>query len=150
MVDVSIQLFLRVRGGRKHVYARTYARVFALPTPIDDHERTNAPTPSFLARPLFRLSLGATHFFYQLVPPLEDRTRVTWRNFPYTIAFLVPMLFMAYLARRPGTKLIRMLMLPSAIAVTLRSTYGYVWVGRGFHVYNWGEGEVFLKNFLVA
>ncbi|KAL5482362.1 hypothetical protein ACEPAI_8956 [Sanghuangporus weigelae] len=52
---------------------------------------------------------------------------------------------MAYLrlARRPDTQLIRLLILPSAIAVTLHSCYGYVWVGKGgggLHVYNWGEG----------
>ncbi|KAL5492758.1 hypothetical protein ACEPAI_4205 [Sanghuangporus weigelae] len=49
---------------------------------------------------------------------------------------------MAYLARRPDTQLIRLLMLPSTIAVTLHSCYGYVWVGRGLHVYNWGEALV--------
>ncbi|EJC98436.1 uncharacterized protein FOMMEDRAFT_23682 [Fomitiporia mediterranea MF3/22] len=49
---------------------------------------------------------------------------------------------MAYLARRPDTHLIRVLMLPSTVAVTLHSCFGYVWVGRGRNVYNWGEALV--------
>lgn len=85
--------------------------------------------------------LGAEQFLRLLVPKLDDRVPITPSTFPYTISFLPPVLFMAYLARRPETYLMRLLLLPTVITITLYSCFGYVWTGPGMHVYNWGEGN---------
>ncbi|KAI5121341.1 hypothetical protein M0805_000649 [Coniferiporia weirii] len=47
---------------------------------------------------------------------------------------------MAYLARRPDTHIIRLLLLPATLSAVLHSCLGYVWTGEGMNVYNWGEG----------
>ncbi|KAH8109797.1 hypothetical protein DFH11DRAFT_1810858 [Phellopilus nigrolimitatus] len=48
---------------------------------------------------------------------------------------------MAYLARRPDTHTIRLLMLPAVIMSAIHSCFGYMWTGHGMNVFNWGEGE---------
>lgn len=52
-----------------------------------------------------------------------------------------PFLFMAYLARRPNTYLIRLLLLPAVITATLSAAYGYAWTIPELNVYNWGQCE---------
>lgn len=81
--------------------------------------------------------------FYRLViPAFEDRTPITPSTFLYTLAYVLPLTFLAFLARRPHTRTIRILLVPSVICITLHSCLGYKWTGRGMHVYNWGEGEL--------
>lgn len=89
---------------------------------------------------LDEMALGAEQFVQLIVPKLEDRTPITWTTFPFTILFLGPVLFMSFLARRPDTHLMRLLLLPTVITLTIHSCFGYVWTGSGMHVYNWGEG----------
>jgi hypothetical protein len=54
---------------------------------------------------------------------------------------------MAYLARRPDTQLIRLLLLPSALCGILASAYRYVWTIPELNVYNWGQSE---QSFAIA
>lgn len=64
--------------------------------------------------------------FEELVPPLERRQPLTLAFAP--IAYLDPILpfcFLAYLARRADTHLIRLLVLPAVITITVYFTYQY-------------------------
>ncbi|THG92839.1 hypothetical protein EW145_g8567, partial [Phellinidium pouzarii] len=108
---------------------------------------------STLAMPksaLDEMTKGEICFFRLLVPELENRIPITWTTFPYTIAFIVPLVFMAYLSRRPNTHVIRLLLLPAVLSITLHSCLGYLWTGQGMNVYNWGEGLVCLTSIAKA
>ncbi|VDB91438.1 unnamed protein product [Peniophora sp. CBMAI 1063] len=73
-----------------------------------------------------------------LVPYPEDRIPLTLANAPYTTIQFIPFLTMAYLARRPNTYILRLLLLPILIVTALRAAFGYVWTDPRLNVYNWG------------
>lgn len=64
---------------------------------------------------------------------------MSWRTAPYAVISFVPFIFMSYLARRPDTYLIRLLLLPVVIASTLRYAFGFAWTIPELNVYNWGQ-----------
>ncbi|TDL23297.1 hypothetical protein BD410DRAFT_747373 [Rickenella mellea] len=82
--------------------------------------------------------------FRAVIPEPTKRIPITWRNYPNTLAFLIPLIFMAYLVRRPNTYLIRLFLLPTLIAMTLYACFGYMWTRPSFNVYNWAQGLVAL------
>ena len=64
--------------------------------------------------------------YEELVPPPERREPLTLASVPVALLGpLLPLLFLAYLARRADTHLVRLLVLPVAIACALYSTYHY-------------------------
>jgi len=71
------------------------------------------------------LYFAAYRAFRQFIPAPRDREHLTWSNVPNAFIYLAPYLFMAYLARRADTHLIRLLFLPTDIATTLRCTFVY-------------------------
>ena len=80
--------------------------------------------------------------FREFVPRTEDREELTWRNVPQAMLFLVPYLFMAYLVRRRDTHLMRVLLLPTLIAMTARCTFRYQWKDPRFRWYEWDRGDI--------
>ncbi|KAI0781161.1 membrane bound O-acyl transferase family-domain-containing protein [Trametes elegans] len=59
--------------------------------------------------------------WHELVPPYDKREPLTW----HCALYLPLYFFMGYLVRRPHTHLIRVLLLPVVVYMTLRCTYGY-------------------------
>ena len=74
-----------------------------------------------LARLCFR------HAFRKLGLLSEDRPVMSLEKMPYAMTFFVPYFIMAYLARRDGTYLMRLLLLPVVVAMTLHCAFGYKW-----------------------
>ncbi|KAH9854073.1 hypothetical protein C2E23DRAFT_753776 [Lenzites betulinus] len=63
--------------------------------------------------------------YRQFVPPLEDREQLTWSSYLQAHLYLIPYLFLAYLVRRQGTRLIRLMLLPTVVPMALRCMYRY-------------------------
>jgi hypothetical protein len=90
---------------------------------------------------LSRLMIGVHQAVRTIIPDLQDRIPVTWHTAPYQVAYYIPFVFMAYLARRPDTHLIRLLLLPSVVCGLLASAHRYVWIIPGLNTYNWSQSE---------
>ncbi|KXN88083.1 hypothetical protein AN958_07542 [Leucoagaricus sp. SymC.cos] len=83
--------------------------------------------------------IGAQLAFRTLIPPAEERVPLTWNNGIIPLLCYVPLVFMAYLARRPDTYPIRLLLLPSTISAVLFAAYHFTWTEPILNVYNWGQ-----------
>ena len=51
----------------------------------------------------------------------------------------LPFIFLAFLARRQDTYLIRLLLLPTVITLILVAAYRFTWTQPELNVYNWGQ-----------
>lgn len=58
------------------------------------------------------------------MPLPQDREQWSWSNIHWTFIPFLPLLFMAYLARRRDTFAIRLLLLPMAICLPVHFAYG--------------------------
>ncbi|KAJ4482026.1 hypothetical protein J3R30DRAFT_3455944 [Lentinula aciculospora] len=83
---------------------------------------------------------GIHDFFRLLIPEPQNRIPITPGVIPYSLSWTIPFFFLAYLARRPETYFIRLLLLPTVIATTLASAFRYHWTIPALNVYNWGQG----------
>ncbi|KIP09389.1 hypothetical protein PHLGIDRAFT_22992 [Phlebiopsis gigantea 11061_1 CR5-6] len=72
-----------------------------------------------------------------LVPDPQLRQPLTWSNVPSAFAYQVPHFFMAYLARRRDTQPIRLLLLPTVLAMAIRGTYYYDWFEPKYYFFTW-------------
>ncbi|KAI0781096.1 hypothetical protein BD413DRAFT_600538 [Trametes elegans] len=90
----------------------------------------------------------ATTIFREFIPRWEDRVQITWYNAPQAVLHALPYFFMAYLVRRPDTQLMRLLLLPTVIGMTLRCTYGYKFDDPRWFWYEWERG--ILGLFVIA
>ncbi|KAF5385687.1 hypothetical protein D9757_005537 [Collybiopsis confluens] len=86
------------------------------------------------------IAAGFRDYFRLIVPEPQNRVPITPTIFPYTLSYLIPFFFLAYLSRRPDTYLIRLLLLPIVIACALASAFRYCWTIPSLNVYNWGQG----------
>ncbi|OCH95577.1 hypothetical protein OBBRIDRAFT_767390 [Obba rivulosa] len=68
---------------------------------------------------------AAYRAYRQFIPESRDREPLTWHTVPNAFMYMLPYLFLAYLARRANTHPIRLLFLPTVIATTLRCTFQY-------------------------
>ncbi|KAJ7095791.1 hypothetical protein B0H15DRAFT_880455, partial [Mycena belliarum] len=84
------------------------------------------------------ISVGALRAFRALVPEPHRRIPLTWSNAPTLLASFLPFVFLAYLARRPGTYHLRLLLLPTVIAANLTTGFRYMFTIPELSVYNWG------------
>ena len=91
---------------------------------------------------IYRLSYGANKAFRTVVPTEEHRIPLTLQNGIYPVLCYIPFIFLAYLARRPDTYLIRLLWLPTVITALLVSAYRFYWVPPELNVYNWGQRKL--------
>ncbi|KAL6304023.1 hypothetical protein BKA93DRAFT_785789 [Sparassis latifolia] len=87
---------------------------------------------------------GAYRAFQEFVPLSQDRKPLTWSTFPYAFAYFIPFLFMGYLVRRANTHLIRLLLLPTVIGLTLRCSYGYKLMNPVYFILDWARTLVAL------
>ncbi|EGN98307.1 hypothetical protein SERLA73DRAFT_183248 [Serpula lacrymans var. lacrymans S7.3] len=85
------------------------------------------------------LIYSAHDAFRILVPHPHERTPITNKHIPYAIIPFIPFVYMAYLARRPGTYVVRLLLLPLVLVVTLGTSYRFMWTEPRLNVYNWGQ-----------
>ncbi|KAH7096716.1 hypothetical protein BKA62DRAFT_833783 [Auriculariales sp. MPI-PUGE-AT-0066] len=79
-------------------------------------------------------------FHILVVPRAEERTPLTWRNAPILLLPFMPLLAMAYLARRPNTLLLRALCFPLVLMSTTRIFFGYYFTSPGANEINWAMG----------
>jgi len=93
---------------------------------------------------LQQLISTAHHAFRSIIPEPHDREVLTWRAFPLPLYAQLGLLFLAYLSRRPNTRFLRMLVLPTVILSAIGFSFGYVWTEPIFNVYNFiYETQVF-------
>ncbi|KAH9901231.1 hypothetical protein C8Q73DRAFT_723112 [Cubamyces lactineus] len=96
----------------------------------------------------FEISYAATEAFRQFVPHYDEREQLEWSNLPQAILYLIPYFFMAYLVRRQGTYLMRLLLLPTVVAMALRCTFRYKVDDPRMAWYEWDRG--LLAMFVIA
>ncbi|KAF9444336.1 hypothetical protein P691DRAFT_837665 [Macrolepiota fuliginosa MF-IS2] len=82
---------------------------------------------------------GTQLAFRTLIPPAEERIPLTWGNGIIPVLCYVPLIFMAYLARRPNTYPIRVLLVPSTVSGVIFAAYHFTWIQPIFNVFNWGQ-----------
>ncbi|CAL1711196.1 unnamed protein product [Somion occarium] len=95
-----------------------------------------------MARVSFRTELLLTleRAFRELVPEPPKRYPLTWKTAPYAYAYLLPLLFMAYLSQRRDTQIIRLLLLPTCLVMAIRGTYAYDWFEPDYYFFTWLRG----------
>ncbi|KAJ2919179.1 hypothetical protein MD484_g1194, partial [Candolleomyces efflorescens] len=86
-----------------------------------------------------QLFIGAHDAFRVIVPHEQDRIPITRHTYWIPLVCYTPFVFLAFLARRPDTYLIRLLLLPSVICAILVAAYRYTWTQVELNVYNWGQ-----------
>ena len=89
-----------------------------------------------------RLFMALQRASMELVPDPQYREALTWSNVPGAFGYLVPYLFMCYLARRRDTRPIRLLLLPTVLAMTIRGTYYYDWFDPRLFFFTWVRGTL--------
>lgn len=87
-----------------------------------------------------RILLGFQLAFRELIPAPHQRQLLTWKTVPYAFGYLLPLAFLAYLSRRQDTRLIRILLLPTAVVMCLRGTYAYDWFEPDYYFFTWCRG----------
>ncbi|KAF9267368.1 hypothetical protein L218DRAFT_955262 [Marasmius fiardii PR-910] len=77
--------------------------------------------------------------FRAIIP--EPRNRLPWtlNHLPYVAISYVPFLFLAYLARRPDTYILRLLLFPVVALLILAASFRHYWTIPSLNVYNWGQ-----------
>lgn len=75
-----------------------------------------------------RIYIAFYYAFRTLIPLPHHRTPWSPSNAYWTILPLLPLGFMAYLARRRDTFAMRLLLLPSVVFLALRAAYGCVYL----------------------
>ncbi|KAJ6455742.1 hypothetical protein C8R45DRAFT_1035543 [Mycena sanguinolenta] len=83
------------------------------------------------------ISVGTTRAFRALIPKPHERIPLTLSNAHLLLSCFVPFVFLAYLARRPGTYLIRLLFLPTVLVAALTAGFRFRWTIPELNVYNW-------------
>ena len=96
-------------------------------------------TNNFAEYQTYRLTSTAHYAFRSIIPEPQDREVLTWRAFPLPLYTQLGLLFLAYLSRRPNTRFLRMLVLPTVILSAVGFAFGYAWTGPIFNVYNWSQ-----------
>ena len=83
---------------------------------------------------------STAYFTFQcVIPEPHDRLAMTWSALPLILYALLGLLLLACLARKPNTRLLRMLVLPTVILSAFRFSFRYVWTEPILNVYNWGQ-----------
>ncbi|KAL0961365.1 hypothetical protein HGRIS_006321 [Hohenbuehelia grisea] len=77
--------------------------------------------------------------FRAIVPRPEDRIPVTPLTGIHAGLASLPLVLLAYLARRPQTYVLRLLVLPIAVLPLIHVSFGNVWTIPSLNVYNWGQ-----------
>ncbi|KAJ8691742.1 hypothetical protein PTI98_011279 [Pleurotus ostreatus] len=97
---------------------------------------------------LDEISTGGYRAFRALIPEPHDRIPVAPSTIIVAAAASLPFALLAAMSRRPGTYVIRLLLLPSAIVSIVKVAFGYAWMTPMLNVYNWGQ--CLLAEVLIA
>lgn len=100
-----------------------------------------------LSQHLSGVLFASCHAIHILIPKLKDRIPITWKTLPLPFLYHFPFFVLAYLARRPDTYLLRVLLLPTTLCGIVAAAYRFVWTPPELNVYNWGQCE---QNIHVA
>ncbi|KAG6335566.1 hypothetical protein ID866_3529 [Astraeus odoratus] len=86
--------------------------------------------------------------FRTVIPYPEDSIPFTPYCFLYLVVSTFPLVYMAYLARRPNTYLLRLMLLPATVLVLLGTYYRFKLVSTSGAPLNWGLGKpsIFIVN----
>jgi hypothetical protein len=80
------------------------------------------------------------HLAYRtFIPLVEKRRPMTVQNGIIPVLCYVPMILMAYLARRPDTYVLRVSLLPITVSLILFAAYHFTWTQVELNVYNWTQ-----------
>jgi len=91
-----------------------------------DHSESLQSRSSLTDSRYLRIHVAFYYAFRSLVPLPHDRTPWSWSNAYWAALPFIPLIFMAYLARRRDTFTIRLLLLPTSIFLAVRTAYGCV------------------------
>ncbi|KAK7056894.1 hypothetical protein VNI00_002612 [Paramarasmius palmivorus] len=80
-----------------------------------------------------------TRFFRTIIPEPQNREPLTFAHLPYFAVGYIPFFCLAYLARRPNTHTLRLLLLPIVVLSNLTIAFRYYWTIPSLNVYNWGQ-----------
>ncbi|KAI0070015.1 hypothetical protein K474DRAFT_1713707 [Panus rudis PR-1116 ss-1] len=86
------------------------------------------------------LKLAFQRALQEIIPDPPNRIPLTWRTAPHSFAYVVPLLFMAYLSRRRDTQIMRLLLLPTTIFLAVRGTFAYDAFNPDYYFYTWVRG----------
>ena len=75
-----------------------------------------------------------------IIPDVKERTLITWKTYPISVIYLIPLLLVVYLARRPNTYHIRLALLPITIILAVHGGFGYAWGRQDLDSFNWIAG----------
>ncbi|KAJ7069773.1 hypothetical protein C8F01DRAFT_1113953 [Mycena amicta] len=84
------------------------------------------------------ITVGSIRAFRVVVPEPHDRVPITWSTLPLILPLYLPIVFLAFLARRPDTYLIRLLLLPTVVVSALISGFRFTANVPQLCVYDWG------------
>ncbi|KAG2129157.1 hypothetical protein DEU56DRAFT_982418 [Suillus clintonianus] len=77
--------------------------------------------------------------FRALVPQPHQRIPISETNILYLLFPFLPLIYMGYLARRPDTFTLRLLLLPLVVAVAVGTYFRFMWTEPHHNIYNWGQ-----------
>ncbi|KAG0700012.1 hypothetical protein DFH29DRAFT_1080919 [Suillus ampliporus] len=77
--------------------------------------------------------------FRTLVPQPHERIPISSSHIPHLLFPHVPLIYMGYLARRPDTFTLRLLLLPLVITVAVGTYFRFMWTDPSLNIYNYGQ-----------
>ncbi|KAG0700014.1 hypothetical protein DFH29DRAFT_854100 [Suillus ampliporus] len=86
-----------------------------------------------------RCSCIVHDIFRVLVPQPHERIPISSFHVLYLLFPIVPLIYMGYLARRPDTFTLRLLLLPLVVAVAIGTYFRFVWAEPHLNIYNCGQ-----------
>ncbi|KIO02680.1 hypothetical protein M404DRAFT_1001893 [Pisolithus tinctorius Marx 270] len=96
-------------------------------------------------------SYDFVHSLYRtVIPHPGDRIPFEPRHALHLVAALLPMMYMAYLARRPDTFLLRIMLLPLAVLSILGTFFRFAVLEVGYGTTNWGLASLALTTIAKA
>ncbi|KAL0580640.1 hypothetical protein V5O48_001370 [Marasmius crinis-equi] len=88
---------------------------------------------------LYGFRYHGLNFFRSIIPEPQDRQPWTLNHVPYFAFSYIPFFLLAYLARRPDTHTLRLLLFPIVAILILAAAFRYYWSIPSLNVYNWGQ-----------
>lgn len=96
------------------------------------------------------LHYGSTWNPYQIIPPYDQRTPITWTMIPQMLIYWAPFYLLAYLARRADTHLLRLLVLPIVLTTATYCTYWFKVEQPELATVEWGRSESSPRGFFLS
>ncbi|KAJ7644210.1 hypothetical protein FB45DRAFT_291116 [Roridomyces roridus] len=94
------------------------------------------------------IQVGALRAFRTIIPEPSERIPISLTTTPLLLCSFLPIVFLAFLSRRPSTYNIRILLLPSTLIACLWTGFKFMFTIPELAVYNWGLA--LLSEVLIA